>query len=147
MAMRLEDDLVVGREPPSGKRAQARLSRLVEQRRRADEKPQLAGRRHLVDVLPAGSRAPDVRERVLALRDHGAQSCSSAEGVIGAWERGASAEADLPPSRMRISRCAGGMVMPLSRNSAQIRRLTSERTLLTPSAGSPIQKRSSTSMP
>src|SRR5262245_35073237 len=82
VAVRLDHDLVVPREPAPGEAAQAILARLVEQRRRADAETQLAGRCDLVDVLAAGARAPDVGEGVLAFGDH-VQSWPSAEGVTG----------------------------------------------------------------
>src|SRR5688572_6838211 len=53
--MRLEDDLVVAREAPPRQRPQPLFAGFVEQRRSADEKPQLTGGRDLVDVLAAGA--------------------------------------------------------------------------------------------
>src|ERR1700683_173543 len=93
-------------------------------------KAQLGGGCDLVDVLAARSRAADELELQILFRD-----------VRDVLHGGGS------PWRTYISRCATGMVMPASRNSRQMARLTSERTLFTPASGSAIQKRSSRSMP
>src|SRR5882672_5093441 len=133
LAHGLEQDAAVVDELLAGQAAQAIPDRGPERGVLRQQEAQLRGARHLVDVLAAGARGTD--EPPLQFFVGNDQVRRDDQG--GHCEECCT----------MISRCATGMVMPCSLNRRQIARFTSERTLFTPSCGSEIQNRSSSSMP
>src|SRR5712672_976337 len=127
---RRDQDLARVDQAMAGERAQAELGALVEKAACSQVEAQLRGGRHLVDVL-----APR------------AGAAHETQGILAVGNMHGGAQRSLPSPSRRTSCCVTGIVMPWSRNRRQMRRLTSERTLLTPFCGSAIQKRSSRSMP
>src|ERR1700722_57173 len=132
------DELLAGEAPQaiSHRHRQADILR--------QQEAQLRGARHLVDVLPAGPRGANELPFQFLVRNDDVGRDDQGHGN----ERALQSRSECPGfDCTTISRCATGMVMLCCLNRRQMARFTSERTLFTPSCGSEIQKRSSSSMP
>src|SRR6185436_17209645 len=131
-ALRADDDHVVVGEASAGECAQPLSHAFRQCRPELEVAAQLHGARDFVDVLAARSARANEAQLDGCVRNVGHGHTSRAIGLRSLM-------------CTETSRCATGILILCSWNRRQIARLTSERTLFTPSCGSEIQKRSSRS--